>query len=86
MSETTYCFVNCARNCKNDDKTGLISIKEEINQDLINKSVKVDIKNRVCTAKLPVIHNPLHKLVPNKNKAIAIYNQQLKKLSKKSKD
>ena len=59
-SEITFCCVNC-RNCKNfkdNDKTGLISIKEEIEQDHINKSAKVDIKNRFCTTKLPVIHNP----------------------------
>ena len=59
-SEITFCCVKC-RNCKNfkdNDKTGLISIKEEIEQDHINKSAKVDIKNRFCTTKLPVIHNP----------------------------
>ena len=50
-SEITYCCVNWrnCRNCKDDDKTELITIKEEIEQGLINKYVKVDIKNnRVC--------------------------------------
>ena len=30
-----------------------ISIQEEVEQDLINKSVAVDIEKRTCTAKLP---------------------------------
>ena len=87
-SEITYRSVNCrhCKDCKDDDKTKLISIKQEIEQNLISKSVKVDIKNRVCTTKLPVIHNPLHKLAPNKNEAIAIYNQQIKKLNENPKD
>ena len=77
-SEITYRCVNCrnCKQCKDNEKTEAISIKEEIEQDLINKSVTVDIENRICSAKLPVIHNPSHKLAPNKNKALAIYNQQ----------
>ena len=87
-SEITYRCVNCrnCKLCKDDEKTEVISIKEEIEQDLINKSVTVDIENRICSAKLPVIHNPSHKLAPNKNKTLAIYNQQVKKLEKNPKD
>ena len=33
-----------------------------------------------------MIHNPLHKLAPSKNKVLAIYNQQVKKLGKNLKD
>ena len=79
-----YHFVDCRNGkiYKEDDKTKLISIKKKTEQDLITKSVKVHIKNRVCTAKLPVMHNPLNKLAPNNDKAIAIYNQWLKKLNK----
>ena len=87
-SEITYRCVNCrnCKQCKDDEKTEIISIKEEIEQDLINKSVSVDIINRICTAKLPVIHNPSHKLAPNINKALAIYKQQIKELEKNPKD
>ena len=87
-SEITYRCVNCrnCKQCKDNEKTEVISIKEEIEQDLINKSVTVDIENRICTAKLPVIHNPSRKLAPTKNKALAIYNQQVKKLEKNPKD
>ena len=76
---------NC-KQCKGDEKSGVTSFKEEIEQDLINKSVTVDIENRICTAKLPVIRNPSRKLAPTKNKALAIYNQQVKKLENNPKD
>ena len=87
-SEITYRCVNCrnCKQCKDNEKTVVTSIKEEIEQDLINKSVTVDIENRICSAKLPVIHNPSHTLALNKNKALAIYNQQVKKLEKNPKD
>lgn len=35
---------------------------------------------------LPVIHDPLIKLSPNKDKALKIFNQKLKKLRKSQKD
>ena len=41
---------NC-KQCKDDEKTEVISIKEEIEQDLINKSLTVDIEDRICSAK-----------------------------------
>ena len=86
VSEIAYPCVNCrnCKQCKDHENTEVISIKEEIEQNLINKSVTGDIENRICTAKLPVIHNPSHKLTPNKNKALAIYNQQVKKNKKES--
>ena len=87
-SEITYPCVNCrnCKQCKDHEKTEVIRIKEEIEQNLINKSVTGDIENRICTAKLPVIHNPSHNLPPNKNKALAIHNQQVKKIKKNPKD
>ena len=59
-SEITHRCVNCTncKQCKDDEKSNVTSIKEEIEQDLINKSVTVDIENRICTAKLTVIRNP----------------------------
>ena len=38
------------------------------------------IENRVSTASLPLIHDPMVKLTANKQKAIKVYRQQLKKL------
>ena len=73
-SETAIRFVNCrkCKRCKDDDEIEVVSIKEGIEKDFINKSVKVDIKNRICTNKLLVIHDPLHKLILDKGKAIGI--------------
>ena len=59
----------------------MMSVKQEVEQDVINKSVTADIDRRITTAWLPLMFNPLHKLVPNKDKALRIYNQQVKKLN-----
>ena len=72
--------------CKNHDQIEEISIREEVEQDVINQSVKVDLQNRTTIARLPVMHNPVIKLHPNKDKALKVFNQQLKKLNKNQKD
>ena len=59
----------------------MTSIKEEIEQDQINRSVHVDLKQRQTMANLNLMHDSAIKLYPNKTKA-KVYNQQLKKLSK----
>ena len=86
-SEISYRCVNC-RNCK-DCKSSVhqreISIKEEMEQDLINSSIEIDINKKVITARLPFIDDP-KKLAPNKNIATKIYYQQLKKLNSNPKD
>ena len=56
-----------------------MSIKEEVKQDVINKSVSVDIK-KTTTAVLPFMFNPLGKLAHNTSKVLQVYNQQVKKL------
>ena len=48
--------------------------------------MKVDIDNQRTTALLPLMSNPAVKLAPNKNKALQIYNQQVKKLSQNPQD
>ena len=87
-SVINYRCINCrsCKNCKNHTQIEAVSIKEEVEQDIINKSVKVDISNRLTVASLPFIHDPLFKLAPNKNKAMKTFNQQLKKLDKNPKD
>ena len=40
----------------------------------------------ITTAKLPFLHDPVIKLAPNKDKALVVYKNQLKKLSKNSQD
>ena len=71
---------NC-KTCKEHSRADMMSVKQEVEQDVINKSVTADIDRRITTAWLPLMFNPLHKLVPNKDKALRIYNQQVKKLN-----
>ena len=56
-----------------------MNIKEEVEKYVINKLVSVDIKERITTAVLPFMFNPLGKLADNKSKALQAYNQQAKK-------
>ncbi|MEM7375655.1 MAG: hypothetical protein AAF587_44090, partial [Bacteroidota bacterium] len=87
-SEITYRCVTCreCKDCKIGEATHSISLKEEVEQHLINKSVTVDIKNRISIASLPLLHNPEVKLANNKHKALKVYYQQLKKLDKETSD
>ena len=80
-SEITFRCIKCreCKECKEHDGE-LISIKEEMEQHLINKSVVVNTDDQITTASLPLLHDPLVKLCPNKDKAMKVYNQQLKKL------
>lgn len=81
-SEIQYRCTNCrsCKLCKSNGEIELMSVKEEVEQSIINASVHVDIKNQVTTASLPFIHNPLIKLEPNRNRAFKVYQQQVKRL------
>ena len=83
-----YRCVTCrdCTNCKENESTAAISIKEEVEQHLINQSVTVDVETKESWATLPLLHNPEVKLVPNKDKALKIYRQQLKKLDQSPED
>ena len=84
----SYRCMDC-RSCTECKKGGLIeeiSIQEEVEQDLINKSVAVDIEKRTCTAKLPFIVDPDSRLIPNLKTARKIYDSQVRKLNKSQSD
>ena len=87
-TEISYCCIGCrdCKDCHNNEHIENISIREEVEQDLIDKSVQVNPGNRCTTAKLPFIHNPMVKLSNNKDIALKIYNQQLRKLNKNLQD
>ena len=87
-SEISYRCSNCrsCKVCKEHENNEMMSIKEEIEQDIINSSVKVDTEKRITTASLPLMHNPAIKLAHNKDLALKVYNQQIKKLNKNPKD
>ena len=87
-SVITYRCSNC-RNCKTCKENGgieFISIKEEIDQEIINQYVAVDLKNRITYARLPLLHKAEEKLSHNKQKALKVYNLQIRKLEKNPRD
>ena len=70
-SEIPYTYNNCRdwKICKEHEQTEIMSIKEEVEQDVIKDSVSVDIKKRTVTAVLPFMFNSLEKLAHHKDKA-----------------
>ena len=86
-SELLYRCFNC-RGCTtcNNQSTDIISIKEETEQEVINASVAVDIENHISIAKLPLLCDPSFRLQPNRDVALKVYNQQMKRLSKNVSD
>ncbi|MCH2405590.1 MAG: hypothetical protein MK200_05290, partial [Nitrosopumilus sp.] len=89
-SEITYRCVTCrdCKECKNNESIELISMKDEVEQTIINKSVIIDLENNITIARLPFLEDPVINLKPNIDKAKAVYGAQLRNLSKdqKSKD
>ncbi|XP_066919855.1 uncharacterized protein [Clytia hemisphaerica] len=85
-SEITYRCPNCrnCNQCKYDESTEAISIKEEIEQSLINSSVTIDPETRTTSAILPFITDPSTRLANNKDIAMKVFGQQLRKLNKPS--
>ena len=86
-SEITYRCVTCrnCKDCKNSIHQREVSIKEEVEQDVINSSIDIDIQAQIITARLPFV-DQVSKLAPNKEVALKIYYQQLKKLACNPKD
>ena len=87
-SEITYRCVNCrnCKDCKINEKREMTNIQEEVEQDIVNKSVSVNINKRNCIANLPLLYNPVNYLASNKSIAVKAYNQQIHKLQKNPKD
>ena len=86
-SEWLFRCVNC-RGCEtcNNQTNEIMSIKEETEQQIINESVTVDIQNHQSVATLPLMCNPTQRLLPNRDVALKVYNQQLHRLSKSASD
>ena len=87
-TKISYCCISSrdCKDCVNNEHIENIIIREEVEQDLIDNSVQVNIGNGCTTAKLPFIHNPMVKLSNNKDIALKIYSQQLRKLNKNLQD
>ena len=83
-SEISYRCSKCrnCKDCRHHEQIESVSIKEEMEQELINQSVTINVDQQITTASLPLLQNPSIALVPNKNKALQVYYQQVKKLNK----
>ena len=83
-SVITYRCVKCrdCQNCKAGERIDTVSLREEVEQDVIDKSVTVDLETRTTTATLPFMQNPVINLEPNEEQALLVYKGQLRKLSK----
>ena len=58
-----------------------MSVKKEMEQDVINKSVKVDVANQRTTTSLPLMNNSSIKLAYDNERGLIVNNQQIKKLN-----
>lgn len=84
----TYRCVKCrnCKTCKEHDRNEMLSIREEVEQDVIDQSVVVQENQELTTARLPFMQDPKKRLAPNKRCAMKIYQQQIKKLNNNIKD
>ena len=84
--EISYRCPTCrsCRICKHHDDYEAISIREEVEQTIINSSVSINMDNSSTIASLPFIADPLQRLANNKDRATKVYYQQLRKLNQPS--
>ena len=72
--------------CKNSEHLEAICIKEEVEQDLIGKSVHIDNDKSDGHTSFPLIGDPVVKLAPNCHKAQKMYELQMKHLERSPED
>lgn len=72
---------NCAK-CRQGDELERISLKEEVEQSLIEGSVSLNIQEKRIDARLPFIEDPLQKIRPNRYQAEKVLESQLRNISK----
>ena len=87
-SEISYKCPDCrvCKKCKYHEHIEATSIKQEVEQNDIKKSVKVNTEKREANASLPLLGDPAIKLAPNSQKALKTYKQQLKILERNPED
>ena len=87
-TEINYRCAKC-RGCRDFVKsmeTECISIREEVEQALIDKSVKVNLDLNCTNALLPFLSDPIARLASNEKIALKIFQNQVKNLNKNKKD
>ena len=82
-TEVNYRCISCRNcaDCKKGERIELISLQDEYEQNLIDKSIEVDIVKGLTLARLPFVESP-EKLVPNKSQALSAYRSQVNKLNR----
>ena len=85
-SEIQYRCPKCrsCRDCKNCEEE--VSIREEVEQAMIEDSVEIDIEKKTISISLPLLSDPVTKLCPNRNIAEKVYHQQMQKLKNNPED
>ena len=86
-TEIWYRCINCrpCSACKKNENLETVSVKEEIEQDLIKNSVSVNTENQMAIASLPFTHSPGKRFATSRHKAEKVYKQQLTKIIKQPK-
>ena len=83
-SEVNYRCIKC-RNCADCKKSGevqCISIQEEVEQDMIDKSVHVQPDKGITVASLPFLQDPETTLSTNRQTAMSVYRGQVARLNR----
>ena len=87
-TEVTYRCVDCRGcvKCKTGMRFESISIQEEVEQALIERSVEIDMSKNITQARLPFLVDPDSRLVSNEKEALKVFRRQVKILNMKPDD
>ena len=87
-TDITYRCINCrgCALCKKSAHVEYISLQEELEQGMIDKSVTVNLVEGYSEAYLPFLCDPVKKLANNYNIALKSYKAQVRKLNSKPDD
>ena len=83
-----YRCIDCrgCTKCKQGERIDKVSLKEEYEQEVINKSVEVDVGKCVATARLPILEEKPEKiLTPNGNDCLQVFKSIVRQLDKDTK-
>ena len=71
------CIASChsCKLCRDHNHSEILSVREAVEQDLINNFDEVEVKNRVTIASLSLMQNPSIKVAPSKDKALQIISK-----------
>ena len=87
-SQIEFRCVKCrlCKDCKDHDANEATSIREEVEDDIIKRSITYDVERQRTIAKLPLIADPAVKLSPNGSVAKKVYDGVIKRLNKNPED